>query len=146
MAQSPASRPASRLTIHSRLDDLLLVWPWMESLAHAYAIPAHTQFAILLCLEEALSNVIRHGYRGRAGETLTVDCALDESNQLVLTIEDQAPPFNPLTAPEAENPSTVDELRPGGRGIRLMRRFAGSLTYQRLPGGNRLTMRFAIPG
>lgn len=149
MAQRPASRPATRLTLRSELKDLLLVWPWVESLALAYAIPASTQFAILLCLEEALSNVIRHGYRGRAGETLTVDCARNESSELVLTVEDQAPPFDPLTAPEAENrpdPSSLDELKPGGRGIRLMRRFAGSLAYQRLDGGNRLTMRFVIPG
>jgi anti-sigma regulatory factor (Ser/Thr protein kinase) len=33
----------------------------------------------------------------------------------------------------------------GGQGIRLMRKFAGSLAYQRLPGGNRLTMGFALP-
>ena len=31
------------------------------------------------------------------------------------------------------------------QGIRLMRKFAGSLAYQRLPGGNRLTIGFALP-
>jgi len=143
----PGNHPSPtvpRLTLHSQLGDLALLWPWVETLAATYAIPADTLFAMQLCLEEALSNVIRHGYRDRPDETLTVDCVPDGNNQLVLTVEDQAPPFDPLAAPEAEDPSSIEELKPGGRGIRLLRKFAGSLAYRRLPGGNRLTMRFAI--
>jgi len=139
---------ASRLTLQSQLEDLVLVWPWVESQATAHAIPADTVFAIQLCLEEALSNVIRHGYGNKPGETLTVDCAVDGNNELALTVEDRAPAFDPLAAPETENDarlSSIDELKPGGRGIRLMRKFAGGVAYQRLPRGNRLTLRFTIP-
>jgi anti-sigma regulatory factor (Ser/Thr protein kinase) len=143
MPANPSSAPPSRLTLQSQLDDLARVWPWIETLSGAHGIPENTQFAVQLCLEEALSNIIRHGYRNRPGESVTVDCALDENRELTLTVEDQGPPFDPLTAPEAEEP--IDHLKPGGRGIRLMRRFAGSLSYQRLPSGNRLTMRFALP-
>ena len=50
------------LTLQSRLDAVALIWPWLESLASEYRIPAETQFAIDLCLEEAVSNVVRHGY------------------------------------------------------------------------------------
>jgi anti-sigma regulatory factor (Ser/Thr protein kinase) len=46
---------------------------------------------------------------------------------------------------EAPVPASIDELRPGGQGIRLLKKFAGSLAYQRLDGANRLTIRFAIP-
>jgi serine/threonine-protein kinase RsbW len=150
MPRNPSSALPSRLTLHGRLDDLALVWPWVESVAAAYAISAKTKFAIQLCLEEALSNIIRHGYNNRPNEALTVDCVLDGdhkggNHELVLTIDDEAPAFDPLAAPEAENPSTIEELKPGGRGIRLMRKFAGSLAYQRLPSGNRLTLRFALP-
>ena len=42
-------------------------------------------------------------------------------------------------------PTSIDQLQVGGQGIRLMRKFAGSLAYQRLPGGNRLTIGFALP-
>jgi serine/threonine-protein kinase RsbW len=148
MPETHPSRPASRLTLHSELDDLTLVWPWVESLAAYYHLSADTQFALQLCLEEALSNVIRHGYGGRPNETpdvtLTIDCAVDGTGDLMLTVEDQAPPFNPLALEDAPAPSTIEDLRPGGRGIQLMRKFAGSLAYQRLPGGNRLTIRFAV--
>ncbi len=39
----------------------------------------------------------------------------------------------------------MDYLRPGGRGILLMRKFADRLAYERLAGGNRLTIGFALP-
>ena len=145
--------PAHRLTLKSQLDDMAALWPWVESIAAEYAIPADTVFGIHLCLEEAVSNVIRHGYGGQPGNTLTVDCALRDAREVVFIVEDQAPAFDPLTAPLVEDQpaaSTMDYLRPGGRGILLMRNFAGSLDYERLEngngGGNRLTIGFVLPG
>ena len=94
-----------------------------------YAIPPETPFAIHLCLEEALSNVIRHGYSGQPGHTLTVDCASPNAHELVFTIEDHAPPFDPLAASvdrgTARSRHAGGFSSPGGRGIRLMRKFAG---------------------
>ncbi len=143
------STPAPRLTLKSQLDDLARLWPWVQALAAEYSIPADAEFAISLCLEEALSNIVRHGYRSQPGLPITVEWALEGARDLVFTIEDQAPPFDPLTAsavPETPPPSSsLDHLQPRGHGIRLMRRFAGSLTYQRLANGNRLTIRVAIP-
>jgi anti-sigma regulatory factor (Ser/Thr protein kinase) len=145
--------PAPRLTLKSQLDDMAALWPWVESIAAEYGLPADTVFGIHLCLEEAVSNVIRHGYGGQPGNTLTVDYSLSDGHELLFTVEDQAPAFDPLTAPLVEDqPATspMDYLRPGGRGILLMRNFAGSLAYERLEssngGGNRLTIGFVLPG
>ncbi|MGA9063277.1 MAG: ATP-binding protein [Terracidiphilus sp.] len=141
-------KPAPRLTLQSQLDDLALLWPWIEALAAAYAIPANTQFAIHLCLEEALSNIIRHGYRSEPNHSITVDCGPAAAHDLIFTVEDQAPPFDPLAPSAVEQapiPSSIDRLQPGGQGIRLLRKFAGSLAYQRLAGGNRLIIGFVLP-
>ncbi len=142
-------KPAPRLTLKSQLDDLALLWPWVEALAAEYAIPADTRFAIHLCLEEALSNIIRHGYRGQPNHTITVDCASPEANAwLVFTVEDQAPPFDPLA------PSPLRK-RPFPRRSMSFGPEAGAsgccasspvrLAYQRLAGGNRLTIGFVLP-
>ncbi len=141
-------KPAPRLILKSQLDDMALLWPWVEALAVEYAIPSATLFGVHLCLEEAISNVIRHGYRGQPGNTITVDCASPAPRELFFTVEDQAPPFDPVTASLIEDEpvsSPADYLRPGGRGILLMRSFAGTLAYQRLAAGNRLTIGFALP-
>ena len=51
-----------RLTLRSQLADLSLVSRWVQALASRHRFSDRTSFAIDLCLEEALSNVIRHGY------------------------------------------------------------------------------------
>jgi len=139
------SSPEPQLTLQSQLQDLTLVWTWVEALAAHYSIPAQTQFAIQLCLEEALSNVMRHGYCGQPDQSLTVACAPFGIAELVFTVEDHAPPFDPFAAAPAATPASIQELQPGGRGIRLMRKFASRLAWQQLPDGNRLTLVFAIP-
>jgi anti-sigma regulatory factor (Ser/Thr protein kinase) len=144
MPGETAAMSEPRLILRSRLDELAVLWAWVESLAAEHAIPADTQFAIQLCLEEALSNIIRHGYREEPDHSIRVEFSAG-GGQVTFVIEDQAPPFNPL-APDSTRelpvPSSIDQIPLGGRGISLMRKFAGSLAYERLAGGNSLTMRF----
>ena len=147
MPAEETAKHASRLTLKSQLDDMALLWPWVEWLGVEYAIPADTLFNVHLCLEEAISNVIRHGYDGQPGSTLTVECTSPDAREVVFTIEDQAPPFDPVSGAIMEDqPATspMDYLRPGGRGILLMRKFAHSLKYERLAGGNRLAIGFSL--
>jgi len=148
MSEANTVKLQPRLTLQSQIDDLARLWPWTEALAAEYSIPADTQFAIQLCLEETLSNIIRHGYQGQPNHTITVDCtATAETRELVFTIEDNAPAFDPLAPSamqDAPAPKSIDQLQAGGQGIRLLRKFAGSLAYQRLPGCNRLTIGFAL--
>lgn len=141
-----AAKSEARLTLQSRLEDLALLWPWVQSLAADYAIPADSQFAIDLCLEEALSNVIRHGYRGEPGRPITVDFT-SGAGFVVFTVQDQAPSFDPLAVSQARKelpPASIDDFPIGGLGISFMRKFAGGLHYERLSNGNRLTMRFEV--
>lgn len=141
-------KPVSRLTLKSQLEDMAALWAWVEAIVAEYAVPPDTAFAIHLCLEEAISNVIRHGYSGQPGHTLAVGYASPSPHELVFTIEDQAPPFDPLDPSLIEElpaPTPEDFLRPGGRGILLMRRFASNIAYQRLADGNRLTIGFVLP-
>lgn len=145
-----AHRTEPRLTLKSQLQDLALVLPWLESLTQEFTIPPDTQFAISLCLEEALSNVIRHGYAGQPNQNITVDCSCS-GEWLIFVIEDAAPPFTPFapaSSPPATDPAfsaSIQDIEPGGNGIALMKRFAGSLAWEPLPDGNRLKLGFHIP-
>ena len=115
----------------------------MEKLAknQHYAIPEKSVFDIQLCLEEGISNVIRHGYAGDAGRPICVEFRPDR-DALVFTIEDVAPHFQPSAA-SAPAPASLEEFKPGGLGIPLMRQFAQRVTWEPLAIGNRLTLEFA---
>jgi anti-sigma regulatory factor (Ser/Thr protein kinase) len=133
-----------RLMLRSRMSDLAQVSSWIERLASRHGISASTQFAMNLCLEEVLSNIIRHGYSGRNQHSIAIQFASPRDDYFEFVVEDQAPPFNPVDAPELPALGPLDEGRIGGQGIRLLRRFADSLEYQALPGGNRLTIGFSV--
>jgi serine/threonine-protein kinase RsbW len=62
----------AQLTLRSQMAELALVPPWIESLASEYGISASTQFAMNLCLEEVLSNIIRHGYAGKPDRPIVI--------------------------------------------------------------------------
>jgi anti-sigma regulatory factor (Ser/Thr protein kinase) len=132
-----------RLDLPSRMSELKRVAPWIEALASRHGIPESTQFAMNLCLEEVLSNIIRHGYAGQPGHSIGVRFTAPRDNYFVLVVEDQAPPFNPVAAPELPPISAHEDASVGGQGIRLLRRFADALEYQATLSGNRLSIGFA---
>jgi anti-sigma regulatory factor (Ser/Thr protein kinase) len=145
MTENLAHKAETRLTLESRLADLARVWPWVDELAAEYGIPADTRYAIDLCLEEALSNIIRHGYAGEPGHDIAICFTPRGENGLTFSIRDHAPPFAPGEPAESwEAPASIDQIEAGGQGIRLMRKFAGALAYEQLPDGNRLTISFPV--
>jgi serine/threonine-protein kinase RsbW len=131
------------LNLKSRVSELARIPPWIERLAAQFSIPESMQFAMNLCLEEALSNVIWHGYAGEPDHSIAVHFASPRVDYFVFVIEDEAPPFNPVDSPELPALNELENNQIGGQGIRLLRQFADALEYQATPTGNRLSMGFS---
>lgn len=139
-------KSGEHLNLQSRLSDLAQIHVWIERLASRHTIPASTQFAMNLCLEEVLSNIIRHGYSCNPDHSIAVHFSTPRENQFVFVVEDEAPAFNPVASPELPAFNALDQTYTGGQGIRLLRRFADTLDYQATPTGNRLTIGFSAAG
>ena len=136
-----------RLELDSRLSELSRVESWIEGVADRYGFDQDSRFAMHLCMEEALANVVLHGYRNEPGHPIILRASLAGS-ALLLRIDDKAPPFVPADPPTREDgalPASLETIQPGGNGIHLLHRFAGSLAYDILPEGNRLTIGFDLP-
>lgn len=142
----PNEQARDFLTLDSKLTELSRAQSWAEALADRVGLSADTRYAISLCLEEALANVVLHGYHNEPGHPIVLRSCLS-SGTLSFAIEDMAPPFpseDTPPVPEAYKPGSLESLTPGGQGIRLLRHFARSLVYERLPEGNRLTIGFLV--
>jgi serine/threonine-protein kinase RsbW len=131
-----------RLTLHSRLSDIAQLPVWLESIASRYSVPSETHYAMDLCLEEVLVNIIRHGYGREADFPIRVCFKTSRSGDFLFIVEDDAPRFDPLEAPELPAIDVGEEMRVGGQGIRLLRRFADTLEYEPTPTGNQLSIGF----
>jgi serine/threonine-protein kinase RsbW len=98
-----------------------------------------------LCLDELVTNVVRHAWTGGALQSLTVRIARIAS-ELEITVEDDGRPFDPREAPLAPPPRSLEEAVPGGRGLMLVRGTAPRLAYERRDGVNRVTIAFPLQG
>ena len=142
----PTEEPQDALLLDSRLTELSRAQAWGDALARRLGLSEKTRYAVLLCLEESLANVVLHGYHGQSGHPIMIRHWLRD-NLLYVAIEDQAPAFVPAddAASAAESgPEALESLVPGGYGIGLLRHFARELVYERSPDGNRLSMAFTI--
>jgi len=142
----PIEETQDVLVLDSRLAELSRAQSWADSAADRLNLSERTRYTIRLCLEEALANVILHGYKSESGHPIVIRRWL-ASDILYFAIEDKAPPF----APDDDPPSTgtpgvrsIESLTPGGNGIQLLRHFADSLAYKQLREGNQLTIGFSI--
>ena len=132
-----------QIVIGSQLSEMERLPAWVDTLAAAHGIADSVTFAINLCLEEVVSNVIRHGYGNQPGQFLTVNCSSPRPGSFLFTVEDEAAPFNPLELAALPTIDQQDASQIGGQGIRLLRGFSDLLEYEAKPGGNRLLIGFS---
>jgi anti-sigma regulatory factor (Ser/Thr protein kinase) len=100
--------------------------------------------AVQVTLDEVLSNIVQHGYRGRPEGRIEIDFHLADGT-LEVTIQDDAPAFDPLAAPLPDLAAGLAERRIGGLGILLTRRLMDDVQYARADGRNRVTLRKRTP-
>jgi serine/threonine-protein kinase RsbW len=91
-----------------------------------------------LAVEEVITNIIVHGYRGPGSEIHL--SGHFTSNHIEIRITDSAPRFDPLSMPEPDLDADIDERRIGGLGIYLVRQVMDTVSYRYENGKNVLTM------
>ncbi len=94
---------------------------------------------ISLAVDEALCNVITHGYERRPDGQLWINLwALEgEPTGLKIVIEDLATQVDP----DDIQPRDLDDIRPGGLGVHIIREVMDEVNWERRsPKGMRLTM------
>lgn len=112
---------------------------WLKDLAHRHGMAEEPLFRLELCASELLDNVAEHAYGGVQRE-IQLDLFLDQDTA-TLGVVDNGRPFDPGTHTLRPLPRSLIEAPIGGLGLRLVRRFADSLTYERIGDRNRLALR-----
>jgi serine/threonine-protein kinase RsbW len=100
---------------------------------------------ILLAAEEALVNIINYAYPKEKKGTIEITCEDSIPSGIKITIKDKGIPFNPIENVPTILPSESHVIEKstdsfGGYGIYIFVELMDSVEYQRLNGGNILTM------
>lgn len=128
-----------RLRIPVELDRLAEVRRLVRETTRAAGALPGTVDDLVQAVDEAATNIIVHGYAGRSGWVAVTVAVVGQD--LVITLEDEAPSFDPTTLPDPDMTVPALVRGPGGMGIRLMRLATDDLAYRpRDGGGNILTM------
>ena len=122
----------------------------MESIATDLDLADSKAFAMQVCLEELMSNIVRHGKAGSSSKTLPMASAPlsisitvgASSDRTMMTIEDNGRPFDIALARAKTVDRPLEQLQPGGLGIHLIKSFASDLKYSRTENGNRVVLEF----
>jgi serine/threonine-protein kinase RsbW len=119
------------------VENLAGIRSFVRSAVEALGGAPDCEMDLVQAIDEAVTNVLRHGYRGRPGPlAIRIERSGD---RLRATIEDRAPAFDPTGVPEpdVDGPTAL----PGGMGIHLIRAATDAVLHQpRDGGGNVLTL------
>lgn len=123
----PAGR---RLRFPADLQWLKEARAWGREQAAAAGFAGRALGEVELALTEAVSNVIRHGYRSDPAGVLEVQAEIDDST-LTLRIVDHAPAFDPTVG----EPVHLSEPKAGGYGLYLIETVMDEVTWRRRTDG-----------
>ncbi|RGN31407.1 ATP-binding protein [Bacteroides oleiciplenus] len=128
------------IRITNELDEITVLADFVEELCSNLSLPAEITMHINLALEEAVSNVIMYAYPQEEHHEIRLKASLTD-NQLIFLLTDKGFLFDPTNASYADITIPIEERSIGGLGIFLIRSIMNEVSYQRLDGENRLTMK-----
>ncbi len=85
---------------------------------------------IVLAIDEACQNIIRHAYHGDSDNVIELEVE-HRSDGLVFSLIDQAPAIDPNLV----KPRDLDDVRPGGLGTHFIRRVMDEVEFLRPASG-----------
>jgi serine/threonine-protein kinase RsbW len=125
-------------TIPARISSLTEILDGIARLLVEQGFPPGLTSDVQLAADEAVTNIILHGYNGEEGTIHLV--AVATRDMVEITVEDQGPPFDPTSYVPGEVKEGLMDRLPGGLGIVLIRSVMDEVQYRHETGKNILSM------
>jgi serine/threonine-protein kinase RsbW len=129
--------------LKSRLSELNTLCRHLEDCGSVMELPQKCLFEINLGLDELFTNIIAYGFEDDSEHQIKFSLAKDEET-LVVQVEDDGKPFNPLEAAGPAVSDDLDSINIGGLGIHLVKKMMDAIDYQRVKGKNRLILKKCV--
>ncbi len=118
------------LTITNDMTCLPQVREFVRSGVEQGDFPREFLNRLQIAVDEAISNIIEHGYSGVAGGSATIALHLTvDAETFRIEIEDDGSVFDPKNLPEVDIRKHAGSGRAGGLGVFLMRRVMDQIEY-----------------
>jgi len=131
-----ASRPI-RLSIYSMPSHLPVVRAAVEKACRQAGFDEEAAASVVLSVDEALTNIIRHAYKGADDQQIDVELELlgpRGCEGLLVRLRD----YGDQVDPSQIKPRDLDDVRPGGLGVHIMKECMDTVRFTPAKGGGTL--------
>lgn len=119
-------------TIRARSEELCRMRDAVRGCVEASGCSETPVADIVLVIDEACQNIIRHAYQGAPDPDSEIELRIDrEGENLVFSLLDRAP----RVEPEQVKGRELDDVRPGGLGTHFIRELMDQAEFLPRPGG-----------
>jgi len=129
--------------LKNKLSELKALNQHLTAFGHDIGLPEISISEINICLDELFTNTVLHGFKDDRKHKIKFTMQVDD-NILMVSIEDDGVPFNPLEKKEVEFPADIMSAKIGGLGIHITRELMDNIAYERKRGKNKLTIKKII--
>jgi anti-sigma regulatory factor (Ser/Thr protein kinase) len=115
----------------------------LEPLMETLGFPDEQNRAIIRAVDEAVSNIMRHSYEGRPDQPIEVRCNRLErhvNGEVEKGVEILLFDCGPAVDTTKIQARSLDEVRPGGLGLHIIRSSMDTVEYMRADGLNQLRL------
>lgn len=131
------------LTLRNDRAELARLMAWTNALVEPLGLSPRTTYALQICLEEVVTNIVSHAFVPGTAHDVHVAVWREEAG-VHAEVTDDGRPFDPLSHELPAAPKDLASAQIGGMGIKLMRSFAEQVAYQRSGAMNRLLLSFPV--
>ncbi len=121
------------LVVKSRTNNLSEIRDFVYAAASEINIPSDVIDNIILAVDEACTNIIKHAYKSFPEGNITVRLKYSKKKFTVIII-DNGIPFNPDSIPDPDLQKYYRQHRIGGLGMYLMKSLMDEVRYVSIPG------------
>jgi anti-sigma regulatory factor (Ser/Thr protein kinase) len=104
------------------------VFAFLDGFSKDQQVDEKTAFCVNLVVEEIFTNMVRHNEGG--GDQIKVSIERLDNRLHLELIDNDVEPFDPATAATPPVDAGIEERRPGGLGIYLVKKMVDDLSYE----------------
>ena len=131
--------------LKNALTELDSLFEHIERFGRTAGLPKKQIFQINLALDELFTNIVSYGFPDSNSHWINFRLHL-ENNEVVIRIEDNGIPFDPVAAPTAGSTPPLEKCKIGGLGLHIVKKMMDEIAYERRGDKNiTLTQAFIYP-
>ena len=131
--KSKKNKIEKELVVNSSTNNLNLIREFTKSAAEESGFSIETVGKIILAVDEACTNIIKHAYKYSPEGEIAIKLKF-KNQKLTISITDDGSHFDPRLVPDLDIKMYHKQRKVGGLGMFLMKKLMDEVTYYNLAG------------